>query len=206
MFEDERPFAEPEIPLAGPSGETSRPDLAAFGFNEEEDRKKNDLTDEPEEEETEEDRPEPVIAEFIAKAIEENPQDDDESDEDDDDDLDDDLDESKLEEAGFTAVPRRRPSGITPWNPRKGEKHVEIGVKPTPVITVSKADVADSEAGDEGDSESGTPVLKLGVKDAGPQSELSLDSAPRGRFEGENPNVVDGEDLDLPPFLRKKKK
>jgi cell division protein FtsZ len=38
-----------------------------------------------------------------------------------------------------------------------------------------------------------------------PQSELSLDSAPRGRFEGESPNVVDGEDLDLPPFLRKKK-
>ena len=38
-----------------------------------------------------------------------------------------------------------------------------------------------------------------------PQSELSLDSAPRGRFEGETPNVFEGEDLDLPPFLRKKK-
>ena len=36
-------------------------------------------------------------------------------------------------------------------------------------------------------------------------SELSLDAAPRGRFEGENPNVFNGEDLDLPPFLRKKK-
>jgi hypothetical protein len=49
------------------------------------------------------------------------------------------------------------------------------------------------------------PRLKLGIKSAAPQSELSLDSAPRGRFEGENPNVFDGEDLDLPPFLRKKK-
>ncbi|MBC7980622.1 MAG: hypothetical protein H7Y36_08690 [Armatimonadetes bacterium] len=37
------------------------------------------------------------------------------------------------------------------------------------------------------------------------QSELSFEKAPRGRFEGENPNVFDGEDLDLPPFLRKKK-
>jgi cell division protein FtsZ len=49
------------------------------------------------------------------------------------------------------------------------------------------------------------PKLKLGIKVGGSQSELSLDATPRGRFEGENPNVVDGEDLDLPPFLRKKK-
>ncbi len=47
--------------------------------------------------------------------------------------------------------------------------------------------------------------LKLDSKYPGAQSELSFDSAPRGRFEGENPNVFDGEDLDLPPFLRKKK-
>lgn len=47
--------------------------------------------------------------------------------------------------------------------------------------------------------------LKLDPKNAAGQSELAFDSAPRGRFEGENPNVVDGEDLDLPPFLRKKK-
>lgn len=49
------------------------------------------------------------------------------------------------------------------------------------------------------------PKLKLGVKSAGPQTELSFDSAPRGRFEGVSPNVMNGEDLDLPPFLRKKK-
>jgi len=50
-----------------------------------------------------------------------------------------------------------------------------------------------------------TTQLKLGAKAPGSQSELAFDSAPRGRFEGENPNVFDGEDLDLPPFLRKKK-
>lgn len=47
--------------------------------------------------------------------------------------------------------------------------------------------------------------VRLSVKATGTQSELSLDSVPRGRFEGENPNVFEGEDLDLPPFLRKKK-
>jgi hypothetical protein len=49
------------------------------------------------------------------------------------------------------------------------------------------------------------PKLKLGIKTPVNQSELSFDSAPRGRFEGVSPNVVNGEDLDLPPFLRKKK-
>ncbi len=54
-------------------------------------------------------------------------------------------------------------------------------------------------------SDGDSPKLKLGVKAATPQSELSFDSTPRGRFEGESPNVFEGEDLDLPPFLRKKK-
>ena len=47
--------------------------------------------------------------------------------------------------------------------------------------------------------------LKLDSRQSGSQSELAFDNAPRGRFEGENPNVFEGEDLDLPPFLRKKK-
>ena len=49
------------------------------------------------------------------------------------------------------------------------------------------------------------PTLKLRAKTGVPQSELSLDGGPRGRFEGESPNVFEGEDLDLPPFLRKKR-
>jgi hypothetical protein len=68
--------------------------------------------------------------------------------------------------------------------------------KPAPVADVAPAaEVVEPEL----------PRLKLGIKSPGPQSELSLDSTPRGRFEGETPNVFEGEDLDLPPFLRKKK-
>jgi hypothetical protein len=50
-----------------------------------------------------------------------------------------------------------------------------------------------------------TAQLKLDPKFPNPQSELAFDNAPKGRFEGETPNVFEGEDLDLPPFLRKKK-
>lgn len=38
---------------------------------------------------------------------------------------------------------------------------------------------------------------------SGSQAELKLDGAKRGKFEGEDPYLVDGEDLDLPPFMRK---
>ncbi|MFC4991234.1 cell division protein FtsZ [Rubritalea tangerina] len=37
------------------------------------------------------------------------------------------------------------------------------------------------------------------------QAELELDGGPRGKFEGEAPNLVDGEDLDIPPYLRNKR-
>ncbi len=39
-----------------------------------------------------------------------------------------------------------------------------------------------------------------------PQSELELDGGPKGRFEGQEPNLVEGEDLDVPPYLRKNKR
>lgn len=42
-------------------------------------------------------------------------------------------------------------------------------------------------------------------KTPGNQGELLLEGAPKGRFDGETPNVVkDGEDLDIPPYLRKR--
>lgn len=47
--------------------------------------------------------------------------------------------------------------------------------------------------------------LKLRAKAPAGQGELSFEGGPRGRFEGESPNVFDGEDLDIPPFLRKKR-
>ena len=94
----------------------------------------------------------------------------------------DDPDQTALEAAGFSPLPPKRPPGATPWTIADGPK------SPEPVVAAAEA-----------------PKLKLGIKTGGPQSELSLDAAPRGRFEGENPNVFEGEDLDLPPFLRKKK-
>lgn len=48
-------------------------------------------------------------------------------------------------------------------------------------------------------------ALKLRTKAPAGQGELSFEGGPRGRFEGESPNVFEGEDLDIPPFLRKKR-
>ena len=37
------------------------------------------------------------------------------------------------------------------------------------------------------------------------QSELSFEGGPTGKFAGESPNVYEGENLDIPSFLRKRK-
>ena len=50
------------------------------------------------------------------------------------------------------------------------------------------------------------PAIPRGKAKISPaQTELSFDGGPRGRFSGETPNFFEGEDLDIPPFLRKKK-
>ena len=90
-------------------------------------------------------------------------------------------------------LPKKRPEGVTPWSITQGPKSLLPELEPIEPFAQTPP------------PEPETPKLKLGVKPVTPQSELSLDSTPRGRFEGENPNVFDGEDLDLPPFLRKKK-
>ena len=54
---------------------------------------------------------------------------------------------------------------------------------------------------------SGDDSAKLvGSSKKNPQGELELDGGPKGKFEGETPNFLDGEDLDIPPFLRKKRR
>ena len=97
---------------------------------------------------------------------------------------------------------------------RKGQKTLAAPWGKTPSATfppdIADGDKDEPEARPAPDAAAAStdteaPKLKLGVKASGSQSELSLDSAPRGRFEGETPNVFEGEDLDLPPFLRKKK-
>ncbi|NIP94054.1 MAG: hypothetical protein GWO24_11605, partial [Akkermansiaceae bacterium] len=46
--------------------------------------------------------------------------------------------------------------------------------------------------------------IQASAKATRPQGELALDGGPKGKFEGENPNLIEGEDLDVPPFLRNK--
>ena len=94
--------------------------------------------------------------------------------------------------------PKKKSAFASPWSKPKVEAPLEEPLFQEPTATpepIASATPAEAEP----------PKLKLGVKPSGLQNELSLDSAPRGRFEGENPNVFEGEDLDLPPFLRKKK-
>ena len=47
--------------------------------------------------------------------------------------------------------------------------------------------------------------IQASAKAKRPQGELALDGGPKGKFEGEDPNLIEGEDLDIPPFLRKRK-
>jgi cell division protein FtsZ len=188
LFDDDRPFAEPETEKPAPAS-THAPEPVEANLEDEDD----DWTvDVPE-------TPKATVAEFVSVAKEEpqpeepatapsfgasepdpTPIEDDE-----------DFDGPDLESSGFTPIPRRRPAGVAPWTSSKGTKNVTLGVSPA----APEPTAPEPEA----------PKLKLGIKTPGSPSELGLDSAPRGRFEGENPNVFEGEDLDLPPFLRKKK-
>lgn len=105
--------------------------------------------------------------------------------------------------AVFIPGPKRRPSISIPWGKAKPTEFPEDIADPAPVNEPEP--VFSPEPVSTPSAEAELPKLKLGIKSGGSQSELSLDSAPRGRFEGESPNVFEGEDLDLPPFLRKKK-
>jgi len=175
LFEDTLPYAQTEIPAA------DAPNLNLEPFP---------LASEPQPR-IAPSSPRPTIAEFVAAspdpapgefpAAEPDPQPIEEEPE---------FHTPAPESPGFTAIPRKRPQRITPWSTPQGPRTLAPEFEPIEATPPSEPD---------------TPKLKLGLKAAAPQSELSLDSTPRGRFEGESPNVFDGEDLDLPPFLRKKK-
>ncbi|MCP5534051.1 MAG: hypothetical protein H7A48_12840 [Akkermansiaceae bacterium] len=180
IAEDEEPAAEPEEPVAEEAlepEEESKPTVAEFVAVPADPEPEEEPEPEPAEETT-------AASEAVIEAeeVRETPAASDEADDEELGDLEE-LEDENLEAAGFSAIPRRRPAGTKPWMPKRsggGE---------------------DEPAASSGSS----PKLKLGIKTNSPTSELSLDSTPRGRFEGENPNVYEGEDLDLPPFLRKKK-
>jgi len=67
--------------------------------------------------------------------------------------------------------------------------------------------IAEDEEGDDSPEEDEVVASKSdSKKKSGDQGELLLEGAPKGRFDGEQPNVdKDGEDLDIPPYLRRKK-
>ncbi len=94
-----------------------------------------------------------------------------------------------------TPVPRNRPPEKPMWGKTDARKDSKSDEGPF------REDISKEESKERAPQ----TQLKLDSSASGSQSELSFDNAPRGRFEGENPNVIDGEDLDLPPFLRKKK-
>ncbi|MCU0796636.1 MAG: cell division FtsZ family protein [Akkermansiaceae bacterium] len=62
------------------------------------------------------------------------------------------------------------------------------------------AKTPDDLFGADADATAATPKKK-----GSGQTELSLDGGPKGRFEGADPSLIDGEDLDVPPFLRRRR-
>jgi cell division protein FtsZ len=198
LFEDDRPFAEPDVAAKPKSEEPVEAELDAFRFTEPAAVEPEIIDEEPEvlqdspaaeevvtEEEISEETAE-AAAEYVA--AEEDPEPIEA------------VEPEPPSHSGFTPLPKRKPTLVNRWGSPKT-------VEPTPFPD----DIVDDDLSPASTLEPTPPVepeppkLKLGVKASGSQNELSLDSAPRGRFEGETPNVFDGEDLDLPPFLRKKK-
>ena len=178
LFENERPFAEPDEPAIATVAATPKPDLDAFTFVDE-------IVAEPDEAPASDETDDSYVA---AEEPDPEPIESDEG------------WETATATHSFTPGPKRRASLTAPWGKSKAVEFPDdladdgpdrdLGVEPENFTPAAEPE---------------PPKLKLGIKPAGSQSELSLDSAPRGRFEGESPNVFEGEDLDLPPFLRKKK-
>lgn len=92
-----------------------------------------------------------------------------------------------------------------------GLKFVEEEVETEEVVEEAETDLVSDEPVveevQEGPvAEAKTRASKSKRQSSG-QGELLLEGVPKGRFDGEEPNVSkDGEDLDIPPYLRKKRR
>lgn len=62
-----------------------------------------------------------------------------------------------------------------------------------------------ASSGEDPFAEGTEELFKKPSESGDPQGELSFDGGPKGRFEGDDSSMMDGEDLDVPAFLRKKK-
>ncbi len=216
LFESERPFAEPDV-AAKPTA--SEPDLSAFTFASAPAPQPEVAEAEP----TPEPEPEPEIQEEIPLlepeslvVIEEEvtvlyTESDEEEPEPIESTASSEANETEAAHSSFIPAPRKRPSLVAPWGktkipePRNSEPRAFEPSVPEPEPQATEPEPKAEPVVPTPPADAEPPKLKLGIKSAAAQNELSLDSAPRGRFEGENPNVFEGEDLDLPPFLRKKK-
>ncbi len=102
--------------------------------------------------------------------------------------------------------------GKRPFVPKNSEPEMEVPFAepspPSPDETPGeKPEAVESEAATEPKSD--PPVLSEEEPSrpakSGGQGELTFDSGPKGRFEGADPSLIDGEDLDVPAFLRRKR-
>ncbi|MDB4494871.1 cell division FtsZ family protein [Akkermansiaceae bacterium] len=129
--------------------------------------------------------PEPELADEVIGFIEEEPEglEDEESEKSDDEKVDVELEEESLEEEDIDLESDNLDDFADPKLKEKSDK-------------------GEPEPPKEAELE--IEVLG-GSKASGNQGELLLEGAPKGRFDGESPNVdKDGEDLDVPPYLRKR--
>ena len=92
-----------------------------------------------------------------------------------------------------------------------GLKFVEEEVETEEVVEEPETDLVSDEPVVEEVQEGSVADAKTRVskskRQSSGQGELLLEGVPKGRFDGEEPNVSkDGEDLDIPPYLRKKRR
>lgn len=112
---------------------------------------------------------------------------------------------SEEEEPAFFAEPEEEADEDLSPEPEPDEEpedevpFAESAFDPAPPTRSGNKSKSQKSSGDD-------DLFSGGIGGKKAQSELSLDGAPKGRFEGADPSLIDGEDLDVPAFLRKKRK
>lgn len=109
------------------------------------------------------------------------------------------------EEPAFFEVAAKEESAASPL--AEAEPESEPKAEGKPVILPGVFDDLDEAFTDIGEpAAEEKPVVPVKARGAGKgQAEMSFDGGPRGRFEGASPSLFEGEDLDVPAFLRKKR-
>lgn len=112
------------------------------------------------------------------------------------------ADEDQPEAAEDEAVAGEEPAAVETPEPEAAEDEEE-----TPVVLPGVFDELDDvftgmEDPEPAEKPAAAAKARAGGKD---QGELSFEGGPRGKFEGGSPSLFEGEDLDVPAFLRKKR-